>query len=245
MELTRAEPGRVSGFIADQHELDAVVEELREIERKNSLDRTVAIGRLVLHRFFDGSLEAWRERRKNKNNSVRRLAQHPLCPLSRSGLSQAIGIFLAVESLNLDQTFGHIGPSHIAAVLHLSPEVQKHWLERARDERLSVRELKENVTNDRRATGERRGRPRSGERAKAVTALRKVVRLLEQAIDAVETADLDRRDRGELQTLVQRLVAAEQHLALMNRGPKWSEVPGSTTEQELEGGLATTLQCVG
>src|SRR5882724_706101 len=145
MELTRAEPGRVSGFIADQHELDAVVDEIREIERKNSLDRTVAIGRLVLHRFFGGSTEAWRERRRNKNNSVRRLAQHPLCPLSRSGLNQAIGIFLAAESLTLDQTFGHIGPSHIGAVLHLNPEEQKQWLERASDERWSVRQLKEQV----------------------------------------------------------------------------------------------------
>ena len=199
----------------------------------------------LVHRFFGGSIDAWRERRKNKNNSVRRLAQHPLCPLSRSGLNQAIGIFLAIESLAFDQTFGHIGPSHIAGVLHLSADAQKQWLERARDERWSVRELKEHVTSDRRAAGERRGRPRNGERAKAVTALRKAVRLLEVAIDAVEKADLRRRDRGELETLVQRLAAAEQHLALMNRGPKPSQVPGSTTEQRPEGELATTLQCAG
>jgi hypothetical protein len=99
-----------------------------------------------------------------------------------------VKIFLAAESLNLDQTFGHIGPSHIGAVLHLNPEEQKQW--RARDERWSVRELKEQVTSDRRATGERRGRPRSGESATVVTTLRKVVRLLEDAVDAVEKANL-------------------------------------------------------
>lgn len=244
MELPRAESRRVSGFITDHHELDAVVDEIREIERKNSLDRTVAIGRLVLHRFFGGSMDAWRERRRNKNNSVRRLAQHPLCPLSRSGLNQAIGIFLAVETLNLDQTFGHIGPSHIATVLHLGPEAQKQWLERARDERWSVRELKEHVTSDRRATGERRGRPRHGERAKAVTALRKVVRLLEEAVDAVEKADLHSRDRGELETLLQRLAAAEQHLTLMNRSPKHSEFSASAVAARLAAD-EKALQCAG
>lgn len=182
MELTLAEPIRVSGFITQPHELDAVVEEIREIERKNSLERTVAIGKLVLHRFFGDSREAWRERRKNKNNSVRRLAQHPLCPLSRSGLNQAIGISLAVAALDLDQTFGHIGPSHIAAVLHLDVDAQRQWLERARENQWSVRELKGYVTEGRRASGERRGRPRSGERAKALAALHKVVEVLESNV---------------------------------------------------------------
>lgn len=231
MDLTRAEPGRLSGFIADQNELDTVVDQIREIERRNSLERTIAIGKLVLHSFFGGSMDAWRERRRNKNNSVRRLAQHPLCPISRSGLNQAIGIFLAVEALNLDQTFGHIGSSHIAAVLHLSSEDQKRWLERAHEEGWSVRELKEHVTSDRRATGERRGRPRNGERAKAVRALRNVVRLLEEAVDAVEKADLHTGDRGELTTLLQRLAAAEQHLALMHRIPRRSELAPSTAAE--------------
>jgi hypothetical protein len=185
---------------------------------------------------------AWRERRRNKNNSVRRLAQHPLCPLGRSGLNQAIGIFLAVESLNLDQTFGHIGPSHISSVLHLNPEAQKQWLERARDERWSVRELKEQVTSERRATGERRGRPRSGESATAVTTLRKVVRLLEEAVDAVEKANLHGHDHGELETLVQRLAAAEQHLTLMNRLPRHSELSPSTAAERTDAG---TLKCAG
>lgn len=58
----------------DRAALDATVVQLRELERRNGLERMVAIGRLVLDQFFGGSAAAWRERRKNKNNSVRRLA---------------------------------------------------------------------------------------------------------------------------------------------------------------------------
>src|SRR6266536_4695828 len=83
---------RLASYVAEPAELDVVVAEIRAIERRTGLDRALAIGRLVFERFFGGSVQAWKERRKNKNNSVRRLAQHPLCPLSRSAINQAIGI---------------------------------------------------------------------------------------------------------------------------------------------------------
>lgn len=224
MDPPRVESIRIAGFIGEQTELDSVVSELRELERKNSLERTVAIGRLILRRFFGGSVAAWRERRRNKNNSVRRLAQHPLCPLSRSGLNQAIGIFVAFEALALDQTFGHIGPSHISAVLHLRPDAQLHWLERAQHEAWGVRELKDQVTRQRRETGERRGRPRTAEKAIGVVALRKVVRLLEQAVSALENSEPAGRDRGELEALAKRVGAAELRLARFIRRPGQSEL---------------------
>src|SRR5690606_1178627 len=97
--------------------IEHVVAELRRIDRVTGMERTEAIGRLVLNRFFGGSAEAWRARR-NKNTSVRRLAEHPDCPLSRSAIGQAVGIHLTLERLPLVRTFGHIGASHVGALLH-------------------------------------------------------------------------------------------------------------------------------
>ena len=109
----------------------AVLLELREIDRRTSLERAAAIGRVVLERFFGGSPEVWRERRNNKNNSIRRIAEHPDCPLSRSALNEAVGVYVAVQSLHCVQTSGHITASHVAAITFLGVEQQRRWLERA------------------------------------------------------------------------------------------------------------------
>src|SRR5207247_1591441 len=79
---------RVKNFLAQPNELNAAIAEIREIDQRGNLDGTLAIGRLVLNRFFGGSVEASRER--SGHNLARRLAQHPPCPLSRSALNQAM-----------------------------------------------------------------------------------------------------------------------------------------------------------
>ena len=96
----------------DRATLDATVVQLKELERRSGLERTVAVGGLILGRFFDGSAKAWRERRRNKNNSVRRLAQHPSCPFSHSSLNQALGVDVTVRVLPCVQTFKHVGACH-------------------------------------------------------------------------------------------------------------------------------------
>jgi hypothetical protein len=213
------EPSHFARYLAEPQELDTVVTEMREIDRRAGMDRTLAIGRLVLHRFFGGSVQAWQERRKNKNNSVRRLAQHPMCPLSRSALNQAIGIFVAVQALACDQTFGHIGPSHVAAVLHLRPHSQKHWLQRAERERWGVRELKANVTQQRRATGERRGRPPLEQRGRAESNVCRMMRSLSVALDELLEANLEPDDLQALAALAVRLAALERDLLATLRQP--------------------------
>src|SRR5438477_4145536 len=75
-------------FFSEPREVVEVIEELRAIDRKAGLERALAIGELVLRRFFGGSSEIWRARRKNKNNSIRRIAEHPDCPLSRTALNE-------------------------------------------------------------------------------------------------------------------------------------------------------------
>src|SRR5262245_44887589 len=90
---------RVAGYLDEPAEIDAVVEQLHALESKIGLDRCVAIGGLILQRFFGGSAQIWRARSRNKNNSVRRIALHPSCPLSKSSLSEAIGVYVVVQEL--------------------------------------------------------------------------------------------------------------------------------------------------
>jgi hypothetical protein len=78
---------KLAGFLSEPREVAEVIKELREVDRKTALERALAMGRIVLDRFFAGSPAVWHERRRNKNNSVRRIAEHPDCPLSRSALN--------------------------------------------------------------------------------------------------------------------------------------------------------------
>jgi hypothetical protein len=156
------------------------VNQLRQLERRSGLNRMIAIGRLILEQFFDGSAAAWRERRKNKNNSVRRLAQHPSCPLSHSSLNQALGVYVTVRALPSVQTFKHVGACHIIAVLHLTEAAQLLWLERAEEELWSVRQLKAAVLASRRLEGERRGRPKTSVGRARVAKLKRSVVTMER-----------------------------------------------------------------
>src|SRR5436190_623307 len=103
---TKAGTGNVvklAQFFSEPREVTEVVRELREIHRKTGLERALAIGELVIHRFFGGSADVWHERRKNKNNSARRIAEHPDCPPSRvvlAGRSAVGALRRAVDALS-------------------------------------------------------------------------------------------------------------------------------------------------
>jgi hypothetical protein len=143
----------------DAARLDTIVATLREIERRSGIERTLAVGELVLTQFFAGDPLLFRDRRRNKNCSIRRLAARTDCPFSKSALNEAVAVCIAARELACVRTFGHIGASHVASVLSLPSEQQREMLEAAEFERLSVRELRRRVVGVRRASGERRGRP--------------------------------------------------------------------------------------
>jgi hypothetical protein len=165
--------------LPDSHLIDRVVDELRSIERRSGLDRTLAIGEVILMRFFSGNPGLWRDRRRNKNNSIRRLAGRADCPFCRSALNEAVAVYVAVADLPCARTFGHISASHIASVLRLEVDRRSAILERAERERWSVRELRERVVSERRAEGERRGRPSMDAEARAIGKLQRLLQELE------------------------------------------------------------------
>lgn len=178
--------------------LDRVVDQLREIERQSGIERTLAIGELILRRFFGGDAAMWQDRRRNKNNSIRRLAARAECPFSKSALSEAVGVYVATLVSPCVRTLGHIGPSHVAVVLSLDTPERERLLNQADQQRWSVRELRENVVRLRRSEGERRGRPSAGDEARAIGLVRTALRGLDQALALVAScesmADEQRRE---------------------------------------------------
>lgn len=197
----------VACYYGDTQGVEQVVDELRGIMRQTGLARTLAVGQIVLDRFFGGSTELWQDRRRNKNNSIRRLADCPTCPLSRSALNQAVGVFAALRNMPGAADLQHIGASHIAVVLTLPDDAREAWLIRANDQLWSVRRLSDEIRGERRLMGERRGRP-------ARTLVAKVLGRVNAALDTLE------REARDL-------------LALDFKGPELAEVADRLTGLEV------------
>jgi hypothetical protein len=184
----------VADHLGDREVIDRVVKRLREIDRNSGIERTLAIGRLLLTQFFGDNPAIWRDRRRNKNNSIRRLAQRADCPLSRSALNDAVAVYVASHELKCVQTTGHITASHISVVLPLPSSAREEMLQAAEHGRWSVKQLKSNVATRRRADGERRGRP---PRAASERVLSDMLRALQQLRRAVPLLSFDSLTRAE------------------------------------------------
>lgn len=185
---------RLESHWGDSAQLERIVGHLVEIKRKTGLDRTLAIGELVLTEFFDGNVEAWRDRRRNKNNSIRRLANHDSCPFSKSALNDAVAIYVALHELPCVHALGHITAGHVLAVLSLQPGERREMLERAAFMHSSVVELREQVVAKRRSAGERRGRPRQGSESSIHALLRSSIARVSRLLHAIDACELSPRD---------------------------------------------------
>lgn len=170
----------------ERSSVDCVLEDLKELYARSGLERTLAIGELLLTRFFEGSPAVWKSRRRNKNNSIRRLAARKDCPLRRSALNDAIAVFAAVSATPSVRTYGHIGTSHVAAAATLQADQRADLLRTAEARRWTVRQLKEEIVNWRRLQGDRRGRPPSTGDTKLLTAIVSAVARLERAMDLLD-----------------------------------------------------------
>jgi hypothetical protein len=219
--------------VFDRPDTRDVVSELLRIMHETGLRRTLSIGKLVLDRFFGGSVEHWRDRRRNKNNSVRRLADCAECPLSRSALNQAIAVYATVQARPALGSLDHIDASHISAVLPLDPVDQELWLRRADSERWSVRRLHEEVRADRRLRGERRGRPRVSAYEKSVTRAKRTLVSFELVLDDLENVALDRRAEELLIELGTHLSALNARIAGLHRAARQESGLVSTPRSEL------------
>jgi hypothetical protein len=200
--------------------LERVVAHLKEIERRTGLERTLAIGELVLTQFFAGNPAAWRARGRNKDHSVRQLASHADCPFGKSALHEAVGVYVAMRAMPNVRTLGHITASHVASVLRLAENQRQAMLEQAEHEHWGVRELRQAVVNLRRAEGERRGRPVEASQVRALSALRASVRTASRVLVRVErTGSLSARTRTEMLSLARETARLTDALTALAHPP--------------------------
>ena len=160
-------------------DLDEVACELRDIIHRSQWDKILAIGKLIFRRFFNEDEAAWRERRRNKDRSIRRLAERPDCPFAKSALTQAVGIHVLCSKHPEARGSGRVTPTHVGKILGLEPTVAVPLLRLADDRGWSVRELAIEATSIRKSLGERRGRPQS-------TVDRQIARLGKRALEDLE-----------------------------------------------------------
>jgi len=138
----------------DAGAFEHVAATLRAIKRGDGLAFACAVGALVLEQFFEGRTELWRSRKRSKNYSIRRLAQHPDCPLSRSALNSCVAVCVALRELSdrtdpLDgaQAFPQITASHVAVVARLPAAERSQWLQRSGRQSWTVRELRQRLAD--------------------------------------------------------------------------------------------------
>lgn len=217
-------------------ELAQVARELRDIVQTSQWDRILAIGRLILRRFFNDDEDAWRERRRNKDLSIRKLAERPDCPFAKSALTEAVGIHVLCTKYPQARGSGRVTPTHVGKTLGLDPQVAIDLLRTADREGWSVRELAAEATKMRKALGERRGRPLSPSARKAEAWGRRALGSLEEMIGelgAAATFDAESRERlnGVCVALEQKLSAVRILLrpALSDRRPPATNRPAAAT----------------
>jgi hypothetical protein len=161
--------------------LAEIAAELRVIHHRSGWSRTLAIGELILKHFFDGNVREWRARRRDKEASLRRLAQRSDCPLGRSALSEAVAVYVACRDIPGGKIRDELSPSHLAATLQFDAPRRIELLEQAIARKWSVRELRKHVAFLRKDGGERRGRPRSTPARAALTCAKNAARMLGRA----------------------------------------------------------------
>jgi hypothetical protein len=124
-----------------EEELAALSGRLHEIVRESGWSRTIAIGDLLVARVFCGltdSLGAPSE--VCRHPSIRKLAQRDDCPLRKTALAQAIGVYSVIKKEPDLRELG-VTPAHVALVVSFPSEQRREILERAASENWSVRTL--------------------------------------------------------------------------------------------------------
>lgn len=209
----------------DGESLDRVVAEIRAIDRnRRGLERTLVLGELLLSRLFCGSIDMWRDRTLNKGTAIRRLADRDGCPYGRSALNEAVSIFVAVTESPAIRTLRHIQASHVAAVLALPAAERERLLRLADRERIGVRALRTRIIEARRASGERRGRPRLSPEQRLLVAALSAERRLAAAVEELEAAHCPNVCASQhFRTLANRLAVVETRVAALSRGQSRSE----------------------
>ena len=176
-----------NSIVSKDDPIERTVEDLRKVSRSAALEFAIQIGTIIIDRFYNGDAEQWRNR-GTKHASFRKLAAHPMLPLSPGALYRAVAICELTRRFSGRRSVMHLGCSHLRAVLGLSVDEQCRLLDEAYESQWTVDRLTCEAAMV-------RPQPRKGGRrptAPVVRAVRAVQRCVENELVRV----LDKLDPG-------------------------------------------------
>lgn len=103
--------------------VERVVDEIRTIQAKATLQMALKVGECVVTHFYNGDLSVLRERGR-KDVSLRTLAKHPNLPFSASTLYNAVGLYELADRHQSVHTCEHLSSGHLRHLLGLSENRQ-------------------------------------------------------------------------------------------------------------------------
>jgi hypothetical protein len=225
------------GSVLSEEELAVVNNRLKEIVRESGWSRTIAIGDLLVERVFQGMKDALGAPGDAcKHPSIRKLAQRPDCPLRKTALAQAVGVYSLIQKEPALRELAGITPAHVAVVVSYPTDKRREMLLRAEAERWSVRTLS-------RATKEvamSHVESRAGRRASSRQALVQYRASLKAAESGLRLLwrheEMDREVAGEILTMIRSLAAVLNDSGELvtrmqrTRAPKLEATTASNTE---------------
>lgn len=157
--------------------VDSVVEELNEVHALGNLATARQIGKVIVHRIFDGDIDGFRSGHKNKS-TYRALAEHEALRPSYSSLWYSVAVYEHFEKID-EQVAGALTLAHHRALAHVHDAGARGELAaRAVNEKLTAEQLQAVIRGAapaRPADAPARGRPRLPDVVKGLTKAGKVI----------------------------------------------------------------------
>ena len=226
---TKIVPASEGPLASAEADLDEVVSAIRRLAAISSLQLSVSIGELVVQRFFGGDLATLRSRGP-KDESLRRLAEHPNLPFGPSTLSRHVAVYEVIERIGGLQAVKSLTHSHVRHVLGAPANLQAKLLAEAERRGWTADQLRDHAQSSRPAAG-RGGRRPTTVFEKGLSAWRRAIggdgdlRSTFEAVEALDATKLESA-RVAVEALQEELTALAQHIALMSfDGPSLNPAP--------------------
>jgi hypothetical protein len=197
--------------------LDALVRDLNRLQNRAGLELAVAMGGLIVERFYGGDLSRWRQHRA-REISFRKLAARADRDLrvSPTLLYRAVALYELTSRLGPERIRG-LSMTHLRIVLGLPAAEQAALLEAAIEEKWPSERLDRAAAKVRLTLARPRGRPAAPPLVRALRKLAGTWERVESAVHVDEQTDLSdaeaQRVSEALTDIRKRLDKVDQRLA--------------------------------
>ena len=191
--------------------VESAIAELSAIEHRAGWERVEKIVEIISKYFFAGDGRELEQPSARRARSIRTLASHPSCPLSKSqlhGLLAAHRVYCSEPSVRAS---AFLTPSHVAVAALLDANDRPDVLKIAEERHLSVRDLAALVRDLRRRSGEKRGRPPTTCGEKAITRYENGVLCFQEGNELLDPHSVPPEVRIRLLQVLEQARSAVEH----------------------------------